>query len=64
MFSYLRDNPYPKSPFNRFVKELVDYMTCTHPDLKYQDIMAKIDEDSDSGHQEHKKDQEKYMTLG
>ena len=48
MFSYLHDNPYPKSPFNRFVKELVDYMTCTHPDLKYQDIMAKIDEDSDS----------------
>ena len=43
--SYLRDNPYPDSPLNRFVKEQFDYMTCNNPDLKYKEIMAKIDED-------------------
>ena len=42
--SYLRDNPYPESPLNRFVKEQFDYMTCNNPDLKYKEIMAKIDE--------------------
>ena len=45
MCSYLRD---PESALNWFVQEQVDYITCNHPDLKYQDIMAKIDEDSDS----------------